>query len=508
MNQTLTLYWIKRDFRLLDNIALTKAIEESDQVVPIFILEPSFLNAPDTSVFHVHAVIDALQDLRHQLQQKGTDVAVIKGEVIPVLDTLYQKKKFHKIVSHEEIGTERTYGRDRAVNDWCTQYSVEWTEVRQTGVFRRLTDRDKRHKEWKRFMFSDIVPVPKSLKKCVHPEEWSTLFYEKNRALTFADTPFQMTSEQQQYVQAVNETAALQTMQDFLQVRGFLYRGGISSPVIAFTAGSRMSVHLAWGTITGRVLYQATQARMDELQQLKDAGDPYAGRWRMSLRSFTSRLHWRDHFIQRLEREPEMEFRAINPAYEQLEYDNAPEFLQAWNTGMTGYPMVDACIRCLHTTGFINFRMRAMLTSFACHTLHLDWKIINHPMARMYTDYEPGIHLSQLQMQAGVVGINTLRIYSPTKQIIDQDPETVFIKKWIPELRPYSIEAIVGHEEEPVDNYPAPVVDRKVNNKEMRRRVYAIRKIDGYREIANRVYEKHGSRRSGSKKKKPVAKKT
>jgi len=90
--------------------------------------------------------------------------------------------------------------------------------------------------------------------------------------------------------------------------------------------------------------------------------------------------------------------------------------------------MIDACMRCLNATGFMNFRMRSMLVSFACYGLHLDWRLIHPHLARVFLDYEPGIHLSQLQMQAGVVGINTIRVYSPHKQIIDQDPECVFIK--------------------------------------------------------------------------------
>jgi deoxyribodipyrimidine photo-lyase len=311
----------------------------------------------------------------------------------------------------------------------------------------------------------------------------------------------ELSVEQEKHVQPVSETDAHITLQNFLYDRGIGYRGGISSPLSAFTVGSRLSVHLAWGTITGRTVYQKTHERMAELKALRLDGDPIAGKFGASLRSFSSRLHWRDHFIQRLESEPEMELRSLNPAYEQLEYDNNPDFLEAWKQGQTGYPMVDACIRCLKTTGFINFRMRAMLTSFACHLLHLDWKLIDKHMAQLYTDYEPGIHLSQLQMQAGVVGINTVRIYSPTKQIIDQDPDTVFIKKWIPELRAFSPKEIIDHREKALGNYPGQLVEWKAASSVMRKRIYAIRRTKNYKEIASQVYDKHGSRRATSKRK-------
>jgi len=326
----------------------------------------------------------------------------------------------------------------------------------------------------------------------------------KKNTLALVDTPFSLTKLQQKSVQPVSESAAKETLHSFLYERGVAYRGGISSPVTAFTAGSRLSVHLAWGTITGRNVYQAVQLRKEAL---KGSDQPDAGKWRSSLTAFLSRLHWRDHFIQRLESEPQMEFQPLNTAYKELDFDNNPKYLAAWIAGNTGFPMADACIRCLQTTGFVNFRMRAMLTSLACHTLQLNWKLLDHPMAKLYTDYEPGIHLSQLQMQAGVVGINTIRIYSPNKQIVDQDPETIFIKQWIPELRPFTPKQIIDHRAEPLGDYPAQLVDYWTASRVTKDKLWTIRKLAETKELAKAVYHKHGSRKGPStRKKKKVAK--
>ncbi len=492
---------MKRDFRLKDNRALSRAVEEVKEVVPMFILEPSFLNAPDTSEFHIHAITDALHDLRDRLQQQDKDIAIIRGEVVQTLEELYAVAPFQAIYAHEEIGTNRTYKRDEAVRAWCTDKGVQLIEERQTGVFRALKDRNTRHKLWSAFTFADLLPIP-DLQNLSIPEAWQSMALPKEQHLTIEDCGYSLNAEQQQYVQSVSESAAEATLSDFLYRRSLSYRGGISSPLTAFTAGSRMSVHFAWGTITGRAVYQATKARKEELAE-EEA--PYSGKWKSSLTSFLSRLHWRDHFIQRLETEPQMEFEALNPAYEALAYEAGADFLEAWTTGFTGYPMVDACIRCMRATGFVNFRMRAMLTSFACHSMHLNWKDINYPMAKLYTDYEPGIHISQLQMQASVVGINTIRIYSPTKQIIDQDPETVFIKQWIPELRKYSAKEIIGHVDEPLEGYPMPIVDWKESSKEMRNRLWTIKKLPETKELASKVYEKHGSRKGPVKRHKKKA---
>ena len=121
--------------------------------------------------------------------------------------------------------------------------------------------------------------------------------------------------------------------------------------------------------------------------------------------------------------------------YENLERTNKIDHLNAWKNASTGFPFIDACMKSLIKTGWLNFRMRAMLVSFLCHHLDTDWRLGANFLARQFLDYEPGIHYTQFQMQAGTTGINTLRIYNPVKQSQDQDPEGLFIKEWLPELR-------------------------------------------------------------------------
>ena len=142
-----------------------------------------------------------------------------------------------------------------------------------------------------------------------------------------------------------------------------------------------------------------------------------------------------------------------------------------------------------------------MVVSFAVYGLNLSWRTIHPPLARIFLDYEPGIHLSQLQMQAGVVGINTIRVYSPTKQIIDQDPDCRFIKKWVPELAEFSAEDIISYETKPLGDYPAPIVDFKQTSKAMKDQIFTIRKSDAGKEASAEVLEKHGSRKKTPKRK-------
>ncbi|MGB3548367.1 MAG: FAD-binding domain-containing protein [Saprospiraceae bacterium] len=508
MHSSPAVYWLKRDFRLADNPALSAALAAHERVCVLYVVEEAWLTAPQTSAFHVHAVTGALADLRRRLaHHAGADVLVLRGGARETLERMHDALPFTHLYSHEEVGVNWTYQRDEVVRAWCRERGVTWTEERQTGVFRAFGDRDKRHLLWKKFTLAPLLPVPTNadLARLVRPEVWCALDERSDAPFTLADTAYELSEGQRKHVQPVSETDAEETLRSFLYERGLGYRGGISSPLTAFEAGSRLSVHLAWGTLTGRRAYQAALARKEELKQ-SEAED--AGRWRSSLTAFQSRLHWRDHFIQRLETEPQIEFEPLNKAYEALEYKDDPVDYEAWKTGHTGFPLVDACIRCLLGSGFVNFRMRAMLTSIACHTLHLHWKSLDFPMARMYTDYEPGIHLSQLQMQASVVGINTVRMYSPHKQIIDQDPEAVFIKEWVPELREFAAKQIQEHRREPLGDYPGQTVDWWESSRAMRDKIWAIKKLPATKEEAQRVYDKHGSRRSGPKKKKTAAKKS
>ena len=526
------IYWLKRDFRLADNPALTAALRDHDTVTPVFILEPSALAAPETSVLHIHAQTDAFNGLHKSLRERlRTDTPPLgfsHREVIDTLNRLYLAKPFTTLVSHQEIGGNRTFDRDKAVAIWCENHHVEWQEHQQTGVFRGKVDRDRRHRGWEQFYQSELLPIPPNLHNLKIPDEYKLIIdlpptasspsvemplnlptdkwmvlpellgTTHNGPLAVEQFGGAMTQVQRKYVQPVSEQAAETTLVSFLHERGLDYSKGMSSPNTAFYRCSRLSVHLAWGTISGRTVYQRTQAHMEAL---KDSTTENAGTWRKNLRSFLSRLHWRDHFTQRLETEVKMEHRPLNPNFWELKLENSNQLYEAWINGRTGFPMVDACIRCMQTTGYINFRMRAMLTSVAAHMLHLDFRRIDKPMARLYTDYHPGIHLAQLQMQAGMVGINTLRTYSPEKQFLDHDPEAEFVHRWVPELRGYTAKEIskrdltVG-----LGEYPAAVVDRTPRIRAYKKLIGDLKFRDGGREITEKVYAKHGSRRGPRRK--------
>jgi len=505
------IWWAKRDLRVHDNAALRHLVDSDHECMVLFVLEPSLGDAHETSAFHALAQRDALLELRTQVQSLGGDLFVAEGEVVDVLESLFTTAPFTGLVSHEETGTDITYKRDKAVARWATKNDVSWLEFPQNGVVRGLQNRDGRQSIiWQRIWDTPVQRAPRKIIPWTLKPKENTGIDKRLKA----DVPDaramcdwaqantgKLTVNLQQHVlvgrQQVNETLARAELTDFLNERGVGYSGGISSPNKAFTSGSRLSTHLAWGTLSLRSAFHET---MDRMGHLKEDKSSEAIQWKKSLRGFQARLHWHDHFIQRLESEPSMEFTALNPAYTHVEYlsdgDEYQARLAAWREGRTGFPMVDACMRCLMTTGFLNFRMRAMVTTTACFGLQLHWKDLLHPLAQVFADYEPGIHISKIQMQAGMVGINTLRVYSPHKQLIDQDPDAVFVRRWIPELAGFSAKEIHAYETDSLGDYCRPITDIKANAKVIKDQLYQIRRSEEGKEASKTVLALHGSRLS------------
>ena len=483
------LWWVKRDFRLADNDVLDRALADCDRVLALYVAEPILWCAPESSALHHHAWGEGLGALWEALGERDGLLCLRVGEVVDVLDELHRTDGFDALYAHEEIGGEVTYARDRAVRRWCADRGVPFVELPQSGVIRGLEDRSRRQPVIReRLVETPVRPAPSRV------PAWSPTgddpAWPSWHALTGEEPDPAIEPGK---LQPVTEASGRATLDDFLSERGIEYSGGISSPNTAMRAGSRLSVHIAWGTLSLRTIRQALDERTADLVGIKS---PEAVRWRKGLKAFGSRLHWHDHFGQRLESAPWMESMALNEAHRALEYADDPAHLAAWEEGRTGLPMVDACLRCLRATGFVNFRMRAMLVTTACFGLELSWRSIQHPLARLFRDLEPGIHYPQVQMQAGVVGINTLRVYSPHKQLLDQDPETRFVREWVPELREFAPADIAAYETRTLGDYPAPIADIRANAREVTARIRAIRRSEEGRAAAAEVLEKHGSRLS------------
>lgn len=482
--------WFKRDLRVQDHQPLARA-SAAGSVLPLYIVEPDQWRQVDASGRQWGFVAECLEDLRHDLARLGQPLLVRHGEALEVFRDIKAAHGIAGLWSHQETGNGWSYRRDIAVDAWCRAEGIAWHQLRQHGVWRGRSGRDGWAKRWDAMMGEPVASPP----------ALAPLAGVASQALPGA-RDLGLRPDPCPERQAGGRVAGAALLGSFLTERGQTYRAAMATPVEGAQACSRLSPHLAWGTLSMREVAQATWARQRDLKALPTG--PETRRWRGALTSFNGRLHWHCHFIQKLEDAPQIETRNLHPAYDGLR-PAVPDAtrLAAWAQGETGLPFVDACMRSLNATGWLNFRARAMLTAVASYHLWLDWRAPGEHLARLFTDYEPGIHWPQVQMQSGTTGINTVRIYNPVKQGYDQDPQGQFIRRWVPELRGLSDLHIhepwraPGSEEWLDRRYPRPIVDHLSTAKAARERVWAVRRAPAFRAEAAAIQAQHGSRRSG-----------
>lgn len=517
---TINILWFKRDLRLRDHAPLQAAVAAGKPLLLLYCFEPSVMADPNYDRRHWRFVLECLADLNRQLpkvvnQSPPTPIrthewlpfvfndepAAVEGnvpdaglptvwvfhrEVLDVLGTLQKQFTIDTLFSHEETGLKVTYDRDKAVTTFCREQGINWQEYQCNGVIRRLKNRDSWADDWQKTM---RMPQQHPDLSRWQPGNVPTDWYQAERG---PDLPADWHVPNPLF-QPGGEQNAFRYMDSFLTERITLYAKSISKPLDSRRGCSRLSPYIAWGCLSIRQVFQA------QLQAAKQPVMPGLGR---QFSAFASRLRWHCHFIQKFESEDRIEFENVNRAFDALEKQHNPAQYAAWRDEQTGYPMVDACMRCLIATGYINFRMRAMLMSFLSHHLLQHWKEGALHMAQMYTDFEPGIHYAQIQMQSGMTGTNTVRIYNPVKQSQDHDPDGVFIRQWIPELANCPVAYI--HEPwtmPPLEqdmarfhvgiDYPVPIVDIVQTGREARVKLHEPRKTETGQAEKERILHQH-----------------
>ena len=485
------LVWFKRDLRCCDHGPLLDA-SRCGPVLPLYVVEPELWQQPDSSGRQWAFIAESLRELRTQLAALGQPLVVRVGPIESVLERAHRQLGLAALWSHEETGNGWTYARDLRVGAWARRHGIPWHEQSQFGVHRRLATRAGWARRWEARMGEPKVGTPAHLVPLAGVDPGAIPTAEQ---LGLAD-------ERCPGRQRGGRSQGLDLLNSFLQHRSRGYSRGLSSPLSAPASCSRLSAHLSWGTLSLREVVQATRQQRALLLERGDAPT-----WARSLQRFDERLHWHCHFIQKLEDQPSLEFEDLHPYTAGCRFSDAAR-LEAWASGQTGLPFVDACMRALIAGGWINFRMRAMLLSVASYQLWLPWRDSGLVLARLFVDYEPGIHWSQCQMQSGTTGINTIRIYNPLKQALDHDPNGVFVRRWLPELaqvpavflhQPWTMDGATQHQSGCVlgVDYPMPIVDWQQAAAQARDRLWSLRRERGFADLADAIQQRHGSRRSG-----------
>ena len=473
MKEPINIFWFKRDLRLLDNEPLNNAVSQKEKLLLIYCFEPSLKKNRHYSTKHWNFIKESINDLNIFLKNIDTHIHTYNKEITDVLKEIQEKFIVKKIFSHNETGLNVTFERDILLKEFCQNNSIQWEEEINNGVFRGLKNRKNWIKKWRDHMKSPVV--------LFKGEKNDFINIKKKQNFKVKDSKI---------LQKGGVSSGIKYLDSFLDSRHTKYQNNISKPEASRTSCSRLSPYMSWGNISTRYAWQRAKEQIQN------------GKSKFQLNGFTSRLRWQAHFIQKFEMECQMEFRSVNKGYQNLVKPINKKFISAWEKGKTGYPLVDASMRCVVETGYLNFRMRALLVSFLTHHLWQPWQSGVIHLARNFLDFEPGIHYSQFQMQAGETGINMIRIYNPTKNAKEHDKEGVFIKKWIPELKkiptpllfePWKMSLIdqETYECKIGKDYPNPIVEISETYKYAASKLWSIKSDPKVKEESSRILQKH-----------------
>lgn len=448
--------WLKRDLRLQDNEAISNALKTGKRVLLLYVFENILLHDIHYSARHFNFIKESITDLNTQLQPHNTKVLTVTSDIISACNQLQEFYKLDAVYSHVETGILVTYNRDKEFKRYCRNNFIQWSESKNNGVERGLVNRNYWFDNWETYMNAPLEIFQPAVNQLLHISKIERLenILKVSNLETAKNSKFQKGGS----------IMAWKYANSFFDGRYKDYMFNISKPEASRSSCSRLSTYIAWGNVSIRQVFQKGQALKSESKDKRHIG------------GFLSRLRWQAHFVQKFEMEHTMEKASVNKGYHKLKKSISENYQKAWREGQTGFPLVDASMRCLIETGYVNFRMRAMLASFFTHILWQPWQHASSHLSQQFLDFEPGIHFPQLQMAAGETGINTLRIYNPITNSLKHDTDAFFIKKWVPELAeletPFVHEPYLMTEMEQAfysfklgEDYPHPIVNIKENRK-------------------------------------------
>ncbi len=417
MKQKVAIFWFRRDLRLDDNKALNAALNSGVKVLPIFIFDPIILNKLERNDARVTFIYQCLENINSKLKALHSGLSVYAGKPFEVFQKLLTEFDLDAVYTNADYEPYALL-RDGEIEKLLERHNIPFKTYKDQVIFEpnEILKNDGQPylvytpfmKSWRAKLAQTVLEIDITfnngnlIQRGAYP--WISL----------GELGFEKSSI------AVHNADLSPSLIDS-------YQANRNTPSKSGT--SRLGPHLRFGTVSIRKI---------ALLGLDSNDD-----------TFLKELVWREFFIQILFHFPQSSTRCFKPQYERIAWRNNPEEFQTWCDGQTGFPLVDAGMRELNSTGFMHNRVRMLVGSFLCKHLLIDWRWGEAYFASKLLDYEMSSNVGNWQWVAGC-GVDAapyFRIFNPHTQIDKFDPKLLYIKKWIPELN------------EP--NYPLPMVDHK-----------------------------------------------
>jgi len=446
------IHWFRRDLRVSDNTAFSEATRRAERVIPAFVLEDAFRTGPDVGAARAAFLLQALESLRKNLEALGYPLIFRAGKSVEVIPRLAK-----------ELGAEAVFANRRYEPYALARDNKIFNELNAMGVGFEVF-KDSVAWEEREILtqagnpFTVFTPYSKAWRTRAIPPPRLRLGPAKLPPLPGIPSdplpldPAELGHPLKQEIQAAGEHAALEALKKFLAGPVYDYAELRNFPAVDGT--SNLAGHLRCGTIGVRAIYA-------RLKAARDAGT--AGQQR-NCDVWLSELIWREFYLQILANFPHVAKGAFRPEYDKLEWSNNEEHFQAWCAGMTGYPIVDAAMRCLNTTGSMHNRLRMIVAMFLTKDLLIHWQRGERYFMRQLVDGDMAANNGGWQWSAGT-GTDAapyFRIFNPVSQGEKFDAGGKFVRRWVPELASVPDDLIHQPWENPLlaakTNYPPRVV--------------------------------------------------
>ncbi len=460
------LHWFRRDLRITDNTALSEAARRGEEVIPVFVLEDALRTGPDVGAARLSFLLQSVESLRKNLEALGYPLLLPRGRSIEVIPALARELGVDAVFAnrrYEPYALARDEKILHALNAAGIGFevfkdAVAWEEEEVlTQAGRPFTVFTPYSKAWK----ARTLPAPRPRLAAGRAPRLTERF---TAAASGALDAGEFGHSSSQSVPPAGEHAALETLNRFLAGPVFQYASRRDFPAAEGTSG--LSIHLRCGTIGIRHVYA----------RLKAARENGEAERQRQCDVWLNELIWREFYQQILVNFPHVAKGAFRPEYDRLEWSGTDEQFEAWCAGRTGFPIVDAAMRCLNATGTMHNRLRMIVAMFLTKDLLIDWRRGERYFMQQLVDGDMAANNGGWQWSAGT-GTDAapyFRIFNPVSQAEKFDPDGAFVRRWIPELAHAGADLIHAPWDSPLAGYRRGYPQRVVLHEEQRPKCLAM----------------------------------